>query len=161
MSVHFSNNGKINDLTMQKEDTAQESSRKIKGMSPHSDHFQSINLCIYRDGMDDASKANLSWSFWSKKKMALSWATQKGEMLSRIRLQKHKMFWQFGAWQTWYVVQYCDEKCIKYEDTALLTNLQMFRKAWSELLRSILYTIGLFFKHDSTLHVTWKVQDSM
>jgi len=62
MSVSFSNNGKINDLTV--EERGFGGWGGDQGMCPHSDCFQSIHQCIYREWMDDASRANLSSGFW-------------------------------------------------------------------------------------------------
>lgn len=80
MSKHFSNNRKINGLTVEGGDAAWERGGKIKGMSPHSDCSQSIYPCIYTEWMDDASKAKQSPAEVSemKKKESFSMTSYSG-----------------------------------------------------------------------------------
>ena len=60
MSEHFSNNRKINDLTVEG-DTAKERSREIREVSPHSGCSQSIKPSIYTDwGMMQTAPAEVS-----------------------------------------------------------------------------------------------------
>lgn len=66
MSEHFSNNGKINDLTVEG-DTAKERSREIKEVSPHSGCSQSIKPSIYTDWVDDANNPLLKFLKGRKK----------------------------------------------------------------------------------------------